>query len=121
MRVGCDVVDLMRFQRALADRHFVERVFHPIEIDDCAGRKNKLGAFGGRFAAKEALAKAIGRGLIIGGVFPRDIWIRRGDQGRPQLECASPVAELIAGLGYSRREVSISHDGRYALATVLLF
>ncbi|MFP2927247.1 holo-ACP synthase [Pyxidicoccus sp. 3LG] len=120
-RVGCDLVALGRLERLLADEDFTRRVFHPVELEDCEGRKDRLAALGGRFAAKEAMVKALGTGLITGGVFPRDVWVRRDPEGRPRLEYAPHVSERLARLGCASGEVSISHDGDYAMATVLLF
>jgi holo-[acyl-carrier protein] synthase len=121
MRIGCDLVALGRFERLLTDQDFLQRVFHPVELEDCLGRKDRLSALGGRFAVKEALAKALGTGFITSGIFPRDIWVKRSPEGCPVLEYSPRVGQELARLGYSRGEVSISHDGDYAMATVLVF
>lgn len=121
MKIGCDLVALGRLARRLEHEDFTERVFHPLELEQCAARKDRLAALGARFAAKEALSKALGKGLLTSGIFPRDIWVRRTDNGCPVLELAPHVRQELTRLGYSQCEVSLSHDGDYAMATVLLF
>lgn len=120
MKIGCDLVALARLARRLESEDFLRSVFHPVELEQCAARKDRLAALGARFAAKEAMSKALGKGLLTSGIFPRDIWVRRTDTGCPVLEVAPHVRQELTRLGYTQCEVSLSHDGDYAMATVLL-
>ena len=62
--VGCDVIEIARVQKAIVKRSFVERVFAPEEIAYCESRgKQAAASFAARFAAKEAVLKALGTGL----------------------------------------------------------
>ncbi len=107
--VGTDLVEVARLGQSL-DRTptLRERLFTPAE----AGLP--LESLAARFAAKEALAKALG---APGGLSWQDAEVFTGDGGRPQLELSGAVAERAAGL---RVHLSLSHDGGFALAFVVL-
>ena len=62
--VGCDVIEIARVQKAIEREAFVERVYAPSEIAYCRSRgKQAAASFAARFAAKEAVLKALGTGL----------------------------------------------------------
>lgn len=109
--MGVDVVDIDRFARSLertpglADRLFTdhERGLPPRSL-------------AARFAAKEALAKALGapRGLRW-----TDAEVRRADDGRPSLHVTGTVQEAAERLGVTTWHLSLSHDGGVAIAMVV--
>jgi holo-[acyl-carrier protein] synthase len=109
--VGIDVVDLERFARSLertpglAARLFTEteRGLHPRSL-------------AARFAAKEALAKALG---APGGLEWTDAEVRRAPGGRPSLHVQGTVAAAAARLGVTSWHISLSHDGGVAVAVVI--
>lgn len=105
MKVGCDIVDLRRLQ--LDNEAFIRGVLSPKEREIFAQRKDKRSFLGGRFAAKEAFLKALGTGLS--GAKMNEIDVSYCEGGQPILL-------------YQRKEyeVSISHDGDYAIAIVIL-
>lgn len=109
--LGIDVVAIERFEQAI-DRSpsFLERVFTPEERE--LG-KHSLAA---RWAAKEALAKALGAPA---GLNWHDAEVRRGDGGRPSLEVRGTVAARAAELGIDRFHLSLSHDAGIASAVVI--
>ncbi len=117
--LGIDVCSIERMQRALerfGDR-FGNRILTPAERADLGGRVDRAAALAGRFAAKEAAAKALGA--------PRDVWwhdlqVRRGELGAPRLELLGPAADHAARLAVARCFVSITHDGGVAAAVVVL-
>jgi len=109
--VGIDVVELERFDRAVErSPRFLERVFTPAERE--LGR-HSLAA---RWAAKEALAKALGAppGLVW-----RDAEVVRDQSGQPRLEVSGTVAARATELGVSSFHVSLSHDAGVASAIVI--
>lgn len=109
--VGIDVCDLARFEATLARTPAVrERLFTAPE------RELPVASLAARFAAKEALAKALGAppGLVW-----TDVTIHRGDHGRPHVEVTGGVADLATSLGVARWHVSLSHDGGVATAVVI--
>lgn len=115
---GVDLVSLPRFERAL-HRHgqrLLDRIFTPDEQALCAGKVASLAA---RFAAKEAAAKALGCG--IGPVSWLEIEILRDEQGTPVLHLHGAARQQAQIRGTPHTAISLSHDGDYALAQVILF
>jgi holo-[acyl-carrier protein] synthase len=109
--VGVDVVDIARFEESLTRTPALrERLFTDAERD------LPLPSLAARFAAKEALAKALGAPKTLQW---HDAEITRGDDGRPLLSVQGTVAEAAAKLGVQHWHVSLSHDGGVALAMVV--
>ena len=110
--VGVDVVEVERLQRALTRTpSLAARLFTPAEQE--AGRAESLGA---RFAAKEAVAKALG---APGGLRWVDAEVVREPGGRPRLVLHGGVAEEASAQGISTWHLSLSHDGGIATAVVV--
>ncbi|NLT56212.1 MAG: holo-ACP synthase [Actinomycetales bacterium] len=109
--VGIDVVDVERFAAVLqrAPRLRV-RLFTEAERD------LPVRSLAARFAAKEAVAKALGAPV---GLRWTDVTVRREEDGRPRLEVAGTVATRAAELGADTFHVSLSHDAGIASAVVI--
>ncbi len=109
--VGIDVVDVARFGETL-DRtpNLVERLFTPLE------QERPLASLAARFAAKEALAKALGAPA---GLAWLDAEIITDDRGRPGFKIIGTVAARAAELGVATIHVSLSHDAGIASAVVI--
>ena len=114
--IGVDVVDLARFERAL-DRTpaLVTRLFTDREQNQ-AGRVLSLRSLAGRFAAKEALIKALGEST---GVRWHDMQIISDEHGNPDFELSGPAAEVAARRGVGSIHLSMSHDAGIAIAYVV--
>lgn len=109
--VGIDVVELDRFDRAVErSPRFLERVFTPAERE--LGR-HSLAA---RWAAKEALAKALGAPA---GLVWRDAEVVKDFSGQPRLEVRGTIAARARELGVDSFHVSLSHDAGVASAIVI--
>lgn len=109
--VGIDVVEIARLTARLeASPRLADRLFTP---EEQGLRPASLAA---RFAAKEALAKALGAPV---GLHWTDAWVVRGDDGRPALEVTGTVAARAAELGVHHWHVSLSHDAGIATAVVI--
>jgi len=109
--VGVDIVDIARFARALnRTQGLASRLFTQGE------QGLPVKSLAGRFAAKEALAKAIGgpRGMLW-----TDAEIVTDELGRPELKVYGSVATAAARLGVRHWHVSLSHDGGVAVAVVV--
>ena len=110
--VGIDVVDVERFaetiQRTPALR---ERLFTPTELT------RPLASLAARFAAKEALAKALGAPA---GMHWTDAEVQTDETGRPSLVMSGSVAQRAGELGVAHVHVSMSHDAGIASAVVVL-
>lgn len=116
LRTGVDLLYLVRFARVLEcyDRRFRHRVFTPRERRECGCNVRSLA---GRFALKEATAKALGTGLWRAGVAWHDIEIvREPDTGRPTLHLAAAAAASARQQHLHDWAISLSHDGDYVLA-----
>lgn len=114
--VGIDVVDVDRFIEATTRTPgMVTRLFVPAErvLDGAARRPESLA---GRFAVKEALAKALG---APGGLRWTDAEVVADDTGRPGLRISGTVAARARELGVAHLHVSIAHDAGIATAIVV--
>jgi holo-[acyl-carrier protein] synthase len=115
--VGIDVVPVARFAEALQRTpSMAARLFTEHELLTPSGEPRSAESLAARFAAKEALAKALGAG---GGMLWTDAEVRTDDAGRPSLAVTGTVAARAARLGVTRWHVSLSHDGGIASATVI--
>jgi holo-[acyl-carrier protein] synthase len=110
--VGIDVVDIARFADSLKRTpELANRVFTEAE------KSRNVASKAARFAAKEALAKALG---APSGLHWQDAEVVSGDDGKPTLDVRGSVAERCAELGVERLHVSLSHDAGIASAVVIL-
>ncbi len=110
--VGIDVVDIERFGLSLSRTSgLAERLFTPSE------RQRALASLAARFAAKEALAKALG---APGNLHWHDAEVISEESGRPLLELRGTVEARAAELGATSVHLSLSHDAGIASALVVL-
>jgi holo-[acyl-carrier protein] synthase len=116
VRVGVDLVEVERIAELMAryGERFSRRVFTEAELMACTNRPERLAT---RFAAKEAVSKALGTG--IGRVRWRDIEVLNGPAGEPELVLSGAAAELAAELQLRLWAVSLSHAGGQAIAFVV--
>jgi len=121
LTTGVDLVEIARVERActrFGDR-FVKRVFTPLEVTYCRGRLQELAA---RFAAKEAVSKALGVGMRIlarDGIHWREVEITGDHRGKPLVRLHGRAAERAAELGLTEWAVSLSHTREHAIAFVV--
>ena len=115
--VGIDVVPVDRFAASLERTPaLAARLFTAAERTSGSGTPRSAESLAARFAAKEALAKALGGG---GGMAWTDAEVVMDDVGRPSLLVRGTVEARAASLGVTRCHVSLSHDGGIASATVI--
>jgi len=116
LRNGVDLLEIERLRGAV-ERHgerFLARIYTPSERELCAGNAASLAA---RFAAKEAVAKALGTGL--GDVAWTEIEILRAERGAPLLRLHGKAKTLAEKLGLKQWAISLSHTHEYAIAMVV--
>ncbi len=116
--VGVDLVEIRRVGE-LIERYgerFLERVFTAREIAYCSRKKGNYESFAGRFAAKEALFKAVGSGLS-DGMRWQDVEVGNDARGKPHVRLSGRTAELLEG---KTVHLSISHSRHHALAMVVV-
>jgi phosphopantetheine--protein transferase-like protein len=121
LAVGVDLIEIPRVERALKryGERFLRRVFTPAEVIYSRGRGPELAT---RFAAKEAVAKALGVGMRIlapDGVEWHEVEILGDWRGRPEVYLHGGAARRAAQLGLTRWAVSLSHEREYAIAVVV--
>lgn len=120
--VGVDLVEVERIQKALEDSRigmrFRERVFTAKEIQYCEKkRRGRYESYAGRFAAKEAVMKALGNGWG-SKVCWLDIEVARARSGKPEIILHDKTARFAEQLGIRRWSLSITHTGQHGLAFV---
>ena len=117
--IGTDLIEIVRIQRAIEKNpHFMERVYTANEIAYCQRKKNVWQSFAARFAAKEAVSKALGTG--IGPVGLMEIEILNAENGQPKVVLHGKALQLAADRKIQRVHISLSHSEAYAMATAVL-
>lgn len=117
---GIDIVSVERIAQMLREhsQRFVDRCFTPLEQAYCGSMKKAAEHYAARFAAKEALLKALGKGLT-DGIEWTHIEIRREPSGRPTLHLAGRAQEAAHAIGATGFVVSLSHTDSHAIASVI--
>lgn len=116
--VGTDAVDLDRFREVLARRpRLAERLFTGEELARAHLRADPVPTLAARFAAKEAVAKALGTG--IGAVSWHDIEVGAAPSGAPVLTLTGRAAATAAAAGIDRWHLSLTHSRLVAVAVVV--
>jgi holo-[acyl-carrier protein] synthase len=119
--VGIDLADIERL-RGVLERHgdrFLERVLTDDERDYCRRWRDPTPQVAARFAAKEAVLKALGTGLSEG-IRWQDVEVHRDGNGPPHVELHGKAVEKAAALGVDRIHLSLSHDHGAAIAMAIL-
>ena len=98
---------------------FIMRVFTQSEIEHCQKKVHAASRFALRFAAKEAFTKALGLGFRQGLTF-RQIEVVQDTNGQPNFSLHHNAKEVYEQRGVKKSFLSLSDDGRYAVAVVVL-
>ena len=116
LRTGVDIIEIDRFTSAYQRyrQRLLQRLFTPIELAENGQNMVSLAA---RFAAKEAVAKAIGTG--IGRISWHDIEICRGSSGEPVLHLQGAAENLAVDQCLNTWSLSLSHTQKHAIAFVV--
>ena len=102
----------------MIDKHnelFIDRVYTPVEIDYCSQRKSAVQHYAGRWAAKEAILKALGTGWAKG-ISWTDIEVHNEMGGQPRVRLAGGAKDICESKGITQILISISHCESYAIA-----
>ena len=123
MIIGCgiDLVKIERIEKIIKrwGDNFIFRIFTPIEREYCKKKKgNKYQSYAGKFAAKEALLKALGLGLKEANW--KEIEIKNDELGQPIIDTSGKLEKIVSGKGVCKYFISISHTKDYAVAQVIL-
>jgi len=114
--IGIDIIEITRIKKAITrwGESFVKRVYTEPELSLCRGKVSSLAA---RFAAKEAVIKAIAKDSK--GIFLRDIEILAEPSGKPLVHLYGKAQGLAKDLGLDRLTVSLSHSKEHAIALAI--
>lgn len=115
--IGTDIIECPRIARMI-DSHgdlFLKRVFTPVEIDYCAGRKMAYQHFAARWAAKEAVLKTLGTGWAAG-ISWTDVELCNLPGGKPVIRLYNRASEIAQEMGIAEVFISVSHTREYAVA-----
>ncbi len=120
---GTDIVNVKRIKKALKKNKnaFKKRVFTDFEIKTCEKRKNEIECFAKRFAAKEALFKAISKSNKIRF---KDIEIRNNPSGAPNIKIKGNTLKNIKRVFKNKKykiHLTLSDDKPWAVASVIVF
>ncbi len=119
--IGVDIVELERFRKTIERQkdRFIRRVFTSVEQDFCNSYRNPVPCFAARFAAKEAVFKALGTGWAKG-VTWLDVEVQRKRQGAPAIVLYGEAQKICTALGAHTVHLSLTHSDKSAVATVIL-
>jgi holo-[acyl-carrier protein] synthase len=116
LATGVDLIEISRIEEVVArhGKHYLDRIYTPSELEYCGKRAESLA---GRFAAKEAVVKALGCG--IGDVTWKEIEILGDDQNAPVLTLHGVAEKKAQELGLVTWSVSISHSQSHCVAVAV--
>lgn len=116
LATGVDLIEIARIEEVIArhGKHYLERIYTSAELEYCGRRAESLA---GRFAAKEAVVKALGCG--IGDVSWKEIEVLGDEQNAPILILHAMAGEKARELGLTTWSVSISHSQSHVVAFVV--
>lgn len=109
--VGIDIVEVKRIRALARKGRFLARIFSTKEVSYCRRHKDPFPHFAARFAAKEAVYKALG----VRGLRHKEIIVRNAKSGKPGIYLPKRLGQLER-----RLSVSLSHSDQYACAVALL-
>ena len=119
-QIGVDIVSVSRMRRVIErqGKRFLNRIFTKGEQAYCETKKNKYENYAARFAAKEALIKAKGGGR--GRFNFRDIEVKRGIHGKPNLYLSAKARHVLGISSKAEFLLTMAHEREFAVATVAM-
>jgi holo-[acyl-carrier protein] synthase len=118
---GVDIIEIERLKNSIDNMDgFRERIFTEVETTYCENRKKaRYESYAARFAAKEAVMKALGTGMA-DGLGWKQIEIVNDEKGKPHAVLTARALELFEKMGAKSMDVSISHCGDFAIAYAVI-
>ena len=116
MAVGVDIIEINRIEQAILNwqNSFLKRIYSEAELENCQNKASRLAT---RFAAKEAVMKALGTGTI--NISWHDIEITSDANGAPFIQLYGEARNKAKNIGISEFSISMSHSKQYAIAFVI--
>jgi holo-[acyl-carrier protein] synthase len=118
--IGIDLAEISRIRQLVEKygHYFLDRVFTDREKAYCLGKADPYPSFAARFAAKEALFKALGRGWP--GIPFTDVQVEQDDTGKPYLRLTGKASALADASAETQAHLSLTHEKDYAAAFVIV-
>ncbi|OGC78763.1 MAG: holo-[acyl-carrier-protein] synthase [candidate division Zixibacteria bacterium RBG_16_40_9] len=113
--IGVDIISVARIKKALKNKNFIGKLFTPQEVAYCRKRKNPEVYFAARFAAKEAVKKALAG--KIKAVSWRDVEVLNNKDGSPKIDLNSSIRKKLKN---QKILITLSHTKEYAIAVAFL-
>ena len=120
--IGTDIVSVDRIKKSLKNKNFLKRVFNEKEILKCKKINNSTNCYAKRFAAKEALSKALGTG-ISNGVNFNEIIVLNKKSGKPYIDFSGQTKKTLNKKFKGKKtkiSLSLSDEKKYAVAFVTI-
>jgi holo-[acyl-carrier protein] synthase len=116
LRTGVDLIEIARIDEVVArhGKRYLDRIYTAAELEQSGGQAETLA---GRFAAKEAVAKALGSGIGI--ITWKEIEVLGDEQNAPNVNLYGAAAQKASELGLAIWSVSISHSMSHAVAVAV--
>lgn len=114
--IGNDIIEIKRIEKAVSKESFVKKVYTEKEIEAIRSKGNRAESYAGRFAAKEAISKALGTGVR--NFVLTDIEILNNEMGKPYVIFKNGISH------FNKKyftDIAISHCREYAAATAIIF
>lgn len=117
--IGIDLLEVEKIERSIQSEVYLRKVFTEHEIADCTSVANSAERFAGKFAAKEAFMKAIGKGIR------QEVWftqieVLNRENGQPFIQANGEAQISLIELDVKNIHVSITHAKQHAAAVVVL-
>ena len=117
--IGIDLMEGEKIEKDIRSNIYLRKVFTETEITECKSVLNSAERFAGRFAAKEAFMKAIGKGIR------QEVWftqieVLNRENGQPYIQVNGEAQVWLHTMEVKNIHVSITHTGQYAAAIVIL-
>ena len=115
---GIDLVKIERIEKIIKKwgNNFTSKIFTLSEREYCEKKKNKFESYAGKFAAKEALLKA----LDLQGINWQEIEVKNNKSGKPIISLSGNLKRIALSRGITESFISISHTKDFAIAQVIL-
>jgi holo-[acyl-carrier protein] synthase len=118
--IGTDIIEIKRVEKMVArGRQYLETIFTEKEMDYCDARARKSEHYAVRYAAKEAVLKALGTGWR-GGLAYADIEITNEESGKPKILVRGEVKKYFDQYQIRQTSISLSHTRDIAIAVIIL-
>jgi holo-[acyl-carrier protein] synthase len=117
---GIDIVQNKRIENLINKygNHFLKKIYTETEIEYCHSKKRFVSSFAARFAAKEAVLKALGTGMRNNSW--QEIEVVNNELGKPEILLNKKAAKRAEKLKVSSIFISISHEKEYSIAQIIM-